>query len=395
MRIAYLDLMCGVSGDMTLGALLDAGVRLDDLRQALSGLPIQGWSLEAEKVKKRGIAGTKAQVALVGPDDQHAPRARPLTEIEQIIRAAGLHDDVREPSLAIFRRIAEAEGRVHGVPPAEVHFHELGGADAIVDIVGTVTGFRLLGVEQVHASPIPLSHGLVECAHGTFPVPAPAVLELVKGVPTRPLDVEGETVTPTGAGIVTTLAQSIGLMPPMSIQNVGYGAGTADFAKLPNLLRLIVGEAADQTGAHQDRVHLIQANIDDMSPEMYELALERVFAAGALDAWLTPIQMKKGRPAMQFSALAHDGELAQVAAAVFANTTTFGIRVGQMTRTCLEREWIEVETEYGKVRVKQGKLEGQPLTYAPEYEDCQKLARMLNVPLKSIYAAALRALAKG
>jgi len=218
---------------------------------------------------------------------------------------------------------------------------------------------------------------------------------LVKGVPTRPLDVEGETVTPTGAGIVTTLAQSIGLMPPMSIQNVGYGAGTADFGKLPNLLRLIVGEAADQTGAHQDRVHLIQANIDDMSPEMYELALERVFAAGALDAWLTPIQMKKGRPAMQFSALAHDGELAQVAAAVFANTTTFGIRVGQMTRTCLEREWIEVETEYGKVRVKQGKLEGQPLTYAPEYEDCQKLARMLNVPLKSIYAAALRALAKG
>ncbi|MFQ6130883.1 MAG: nickel pincer cofactor biosynthesis protein LarC [Armatimonadota bacterium] len=394
MRIAYLDLICGVSGDMTLGALLDAGVSLDALREALSGLPVEGWRLHAERVSQGGIAATKASVALTDTAEAPPAHGRSLAQIEQIIGGGDLEPDVREQSLAIFRRIAEAEGRIHDVPASEVHFHELGGIDAIVDIVGAVAGFKLLDVDEVHASPVPLSHGMVECAHGTFPVPAPAVLELVKGLPTRSLDVDGETVTPTGAGIVTTLAKSFGPMSGMRIEEIGYGAGSDDFGSVPNLLRLVVGQAAETAGAHEDQVHLIQANIDDMSPEMYELAVERTFSAGALDAWLTPIHMKKGRPAVQLSALAHQAELAQVAAAIFANTTTFGIRIGHMTRSCLEREWLEVDTEYGRVRVKVGKFEGEPVTYAPEYEDCRELARRSGVPLKDIYAAALRALGR-
>ncbi len=389
MRIAYLDCVAGISGDMTLGALLAVGVPLRDIEAHLRELPLDGWELREERVVKHGIAATRAVVTLAG---EPTGQGRRLGEIAEIIEGSSLESCVVEQSLAVFRRIADAEARVHGISPEQVHFHELGGVDAIVDIVGSVVGFHLLGVTRIHGSAIPLSHGTVTMAHGTYPVPPPAVMELAKGLPTRPIDVEGETVTPTGAAILTTLAASLGAMPAMRIEQVGYGAGAADWPGVPNVLRLVVGESTTSEAAAEDTVYVVQANLDDMQPELYELAVDRAFAAGALDVWLTPIQMKKGRPGVQLSALTHEQELQAVTDVFFADTTTFGVRVAALRRRCLEREWTEVETEYGKVRVKLGKLEGRVTTRAPEYDDCHKLATMHGVPLKDVYLAALRAL---
>jgi hypothetical protein len=289
----------------------------------------------------------------------------------------------------VLRALAEAEARVHGKPVAEVHFHEVGGIDTLVDIAGAVVALELLGAERVTSAPIPLSHGFVDCAHGRLPVPPPAVAELVKGIPTVPLDLEGETVTPTGAALAVTLAESFGPTPPMVVRAVGYGAGSREWPAVPNVLRVFVGEARDEQAAEATAVILLEANIDDMPAEHFAPAMEQCFEAGALDVWLTPIQMKKNRPATMISALAAPESAQAVANALFDHTTTFGLRRATLTRQCLPRRHETVETPYGPVRVKLGTTPSGAETAAPEYDDCLAAAKAHGVPLREVYAATL------
>jgi len=393
MGIAYLDCFCGISGDMTLGALVDLGVDLDQLTAELRKISLPEWELRAEKVVKRGIMATQVTVDVPhehGHSHDDHGHGRTMGQIAELIQESDLTEHVKHRSLAVFDKLAEAEAKIHGTTPEKVHFHEVGAVDAVVDIVGAVVGFELLGAERIHASSVPVSHGMITFSHGTYPVPAPATLEIIKGLPTRTLDVEGETVTPTGAAILATLATHLGPMPPMRVENVGYGAGVSEFGEIPNVLRIVYGETAAQEGVEQDTVCLLEANIDDMNPEFYDAAMAALFAAGALDAWLTPIQMKKGRPAVTLAALVHPDGLDEVTRAIFEHTTTFGVRIGEMSRRCLEREHVEVDTEYGRIRVKVAR-EGERITTAsPEYEDCREAARAHSVPLKQVYQEALR-----
>jgi uncharacterized protein (TIGR00299 family) protein len=411
MRIAYLDIFCGISGDMTLGALIDAGVEVDALRAQLQLLPMHGWSLSAERVVKRGIAATQAHVEAVehhhdhdaGADGSHPHHhhGRAARELRAIIENSKLSTGVIEKSVAILQRIAVAEATVHGTEPDEVHFHEIGGLDSIIDIVGAVVGLEMLGVEAVYASPIPLSHGTIECAHGILPVPPPAVLELVKGVPTRPVDVDDETVTPTGAGLVVGLAQSVGRFPAMTIEKIAHGAGRKDFPNTPNVLRLVIGERGERAmpGSEggegiwadviADQVVLIESNLDDMSPELFPAVIEAVFGAGAVDCWMTPIYMKKGRPATQLSALCDPARADAVAGAIIEHSTSFGVRLSTWERRCVPREKRQVTTPYGVISVKLARLGNRTLTVAPEYEDCRAAASRAGATLKDVYAAAI------
>ena len=393
MKIAYLDVCAGISGDMTLGALIDAGVDLDRLRDELRALPLDNWQLDAERVPKAGIQATKATVSVL--DEQAAaPGHRRYVELAEIIQAADLPTAVIEQSLAVLRTVAEAEATVHGVPVEQVHFHELGGIDTLIDIVGSVLGLRLLDVERVYCSALPVSHGYVDIAHGRLPVPPPAVAEMLKGRPTFPLDVEGETVTPTGAALAVTLSHHIGAFPAMTVETIGYGAGSKDFPGVPNVLRLWVGQPVEaDTETLQgrfviDEVVTIEANIDDMNPELYPALLEEIFEQGALDAWLTPIQMKKGRPAVKLAALATPENVEAIAETILRESTSFGVRLTSGQRRCLLRETVTVVTRYGELAVKVGRIGAEIVTVAPEYEDCRRAAQQHKVPLKVVYAAA-------
>ncbi len=390
MKIAFLDVFVGISGDMTLGALIDAGADLEQLRENLRALPIENWWLDAEEVSKGGIRATKATVGL---ESDEADGPRHYTELVEMIEAAELPSEVVEQSLAVLRMIAEAEATVHGISVEKVHFHELAGLDTLIDIVGSVLGLRLLGVERLYCSPLPISHGYVDTAHGRLPVPPPAVAEMLKGQPTLPVDVEGETVTPTGAALALTLSDGIGTFPAMTVESVGYGAGSKDFAGQPNILRLWVGRpagAGGDSGQDQlmvDEVTIIEANIDDMNPELYPPMLEEILNEGALDAWLTPIQMKKGRPAVKLLALTTAEDAEAIAETILRESTSFGVRLTRAQRRCLLREVITVTTPYGELPVKVGRIGQQIVSIAPEYEDCQRAAQQYNVPVKVVYAA--------
>ncbi len=397
MRIAYIDCFCGISGDMTLSALIDLGVDPEQLTGELRNIHLPEWELQVEKVVKQGVSATQVTVDVGGEHEHGHSHSRPghgrtMAQITELIRQSGLTAATKDKSLAVFGRLAEAEAKIHGTTPEKVHFHEVGAVDAIVDIVGAVVGFGLLGVDEIHASPVPMSHGVVTFSHGTYPVPAPATLEIIKGLPTRTLDVEGETVTPTGAAILATLAARCGTMPNMRVDGIGYGAGRSDFGEIPNVLRIVCGETAAHGGAGRDTVCLVEANIDDMNPELYDAAIVALFAAGAVDAWLTPIQMKKGRPGITLAALVHPDGLDDVTRAIFEHTTTFGVRIGELSRHCLERDHVEVETRYGRIRVKVAKQEGRITTASPEHDDCRKAAETHDVPLKQVYQEALRQL---
>lgn len=382
MRIAYFDCFAGASGDMILGALLDAGVQPEVWQGELTKLNLSGYELKIERVQKQSLTATAVRVRV-----SEGGQERGLTEIEALIRASPLPTEVKETSVEVFRRLAEAEARVHGITPERVHFHEVGGVDAIVDIVGAVVGLRLLGVEAVYASALPLGHGFVDCAHGRLPLPAPATLELLRGVPVRSQDVEGELVTPTGAAILTTLAKGFGPFPPMTVERIGYGAGQRDFP-FPNLLRLLVGSTSAGLDARLETLTLLEANIDDLNPEFYGHLMERLFTAGALDVYLTPVQMKKNRPGVLLSVACPPAKAEALAALVFAETTTIGLRRQEVQRWALARERVEVETPYGSVGVKVARLGGKVMTASPEYEDCRRLALERGVPLKEVYAAA-------
>ncbi|HUT75964.1 MAG TPA: nickel pincer cofactor biosynthesis protein LarC, partial [Armatimonadota bacterium] len=378
MKIAHLDCFSGVSGNMLLGALVDCGLDAADLQSALAGLALEGWALKAGRVRRGPIDCTLVEVEVTAPQPE-----RRLADILGLIQGAGLDPAVAQRSADVFCRLAEAEAAVHGVAVEQVHFHEVGAVDAIVDIVGAVAGFRLLGIERATCSPLPLGGGWVETAHGKLPLPAPATAKLLEGCPTYGGDAQAELVTPTGAALVTGLCAAFGPPPPMMISRAGYGAGSKDLPH-PNCLRIFLGEPAEgapPTPGGEPLV-LLETNLDDMNPELYEHVMERLFAAGALDVFITPIIMKKTRPGSLLTALAPPEEQSQLLRILFRETTTLGVRAREVTRYCLEREWIAVETPYGEVRVKVARMGGEMLTASPEHEDCKRLARATGAPLK-------------
>ncbi|HKZ82878.1 MAG TPA: nickel pincer cofactor biosynthesis protein LarC [Anaerolineae bacterium] len=376
MKIAYFDCFAGVSGDMILGALLDAGLDAQALHERLRGLNLPGWELDVRRVRKHELAATQVTVVARGESPE-----RTLGDIEALIGNSDLAPAEKPPIAHIFQRLAEAEARVHGCSPAEVHFHEVGAIDAIVDVACAVCGLNLLGVEAVHASPLPLGRGFTRSAHGRLPLPAPAVVELLRGVPVIGMETEGETVTPTGAAILTTLAKSFGPLLSMRLSGVGYGAGQRD-TEYPNALRVLLGET--EASADTETVLLIETNIDDMNPQLYEHVFARLFAAGALDVWLSPVHMKKNRPGNVLSVLCQPAQEAAVSDVVFRETTTLGLRRQPIERRSLSREIRTVSTRFGPVRVKLALANGQVLRAVPEYEDCKRLAEVNAVPLRDV-----------
>jgi uncharacterized protein (TIGR00299 family) protein len=378
MSIVYFDCFSGISGDMTLGALVDAGVPIAHLRTELGKLGLSGYSLSSERVFRAGIAATRVKVELTGK----AEPERGLDDIRQIVNSSALTPAVKQKSLNIFRRLAEAEAAVHMTTIEEVHFHEVGAIDAIVDIVGSVIGLESLGVTDVVAGPLNLGSGTARTMHGNLPVPAPATSRLLEGAPAFGSPQPVELTTPTGAAIISTLASSFGAMPQMKLIKTGYGAGGRDLPNQPNVLRLMLGELfmADR----DDGSVLIETNIDDMSPQVYDHLIEILLARGAKDVWLTPIIMKKGRPAVLLSVLCGRSTLDRLADTLFRETTSIGLRIHEVGRKKLARTVREIDTRYGKVRVKVSSRDGEVLTATPEYEDCKRLAEEQHVPLKLV-----------
>ena len=402
MKIAYFDCFSGISGDMILGALLDAGLPLADLNREIAKLGVQDVAIEREATAWHAIAATRAKVCMAGapladaehhldlsgePTNDH-PHAH-LKDITSRIADSRLDDVVKERSIRVFERLCVAEAEVHNAAPAEVGLHEVGALDALIDVVGAVAGLQLLEVEEVCASPLRFGTGFVRCAHGRYPVPVPGVLALCRDVPTEQTDIRAELVTPTGAATITTLARSFGPQPPFCQQAVGYGAGRRDLEAIPNLLRLRLGERAPAS----ERVLLIEANIDDMNPEVYGYLFDRLLEQGACDVYATPVLMKKGRPGNVLSVLAPAGRLDELAAIVLQETTTIGLRYYGVERRVLERQVRAVATPYGEVNVKFSYLDGR-CRAAPEYEDCARLAQQHQVPLLSVYEAARAAAIK-
>lgn len=480
MLTAYFDCVGGISGDMTLAALLSlfpqVGVDPDELLIGLRTLALPAWELEIGSASKHGLAATTVEVVVGGhaagdapllrlpPSDvplksgdhthgqehsrghthshervhshehSHEPPApahkpvsghshdhnheassghthaheaaeegehgtRTFNDVAALIRASGLPAAVKEQAVAVYRRLAEAEATVHGATLETVHFHEVGAVDSIVDVVGAVYALHLLGVGRIVCSPLPTGRGFVKCAHGLMPIPPPATLELLRGCTLRPVDVEAELVTPTGAALAATLAGSFGGLPGFTVRHVGVGAGKKNLP-FPNVLRVVLGEELSPRTAgpptpsssrEATEVVLIEANIDDQSPQLYAGAMEALLEAGALDVWLAPIQMKKGRPAQTLSILCEANLREALTRIVFAETTTLGVRYSSWERVCLEREWVEVSTPYGLVRVKVGRQDGELRTATPEYEDCRRAAADSKVPVKLVQAAAAAA----
>jgi pyridinium-3,5-bisthiocarboxylic acid mononucleotide nickel chelatase len=376
MTICYFDPFSGISGDMTVGSLLDAGADFDALKDALTSLGAEA-SYRAEKTKRHGIAATKFYV-----DAVETKAHRHLHHIDRMIAGSSLPDAVKEKSLAVFRRMAESEAKVHGSTIEKVHFHEVGAVDSISDIVGACFCLDQLGVEKVYAGAVNVGSGTVNTEHGVLPVPAPATADLLRGAPIYSRGPAFELTTPTGAALLTTLAANIGPMPPMRITATGFGAGEKDFKENANVLRVLVGAL---TGASESAtVSIIEANIDDSTPEIIGYATERLLSAGALDVTVTPVQMKKNRPGITLTVIARPGEQESLADILFTETSTLGLRIYTAERRVQARETVEVDTPHGRVRIKVANGGG----FAPEFEDCRRLAAERGIPLKDVVADA-------
>jgi len=388
MKVVYFDCFSGISGDMIVGSFLDSGVPLEFLKEEINKLPLPHLELEAQKVSKKGISATKFNVKI---PEEHVHRG--LSEIKEIINGSSLSEFIKSKSVAIFTRLAEAEGRIHDKPADEIHFHEVGALDAIVDIVGATACLQHLKVEKVYASKIKVGSGTVECAHGILPVPVPAVLELLKGVPILTEDAGTEIVTPTGAAILSTLCSSYGLIPEMVLESTGYGAGSKDLPT-PNILRVLIGEAKEEEkGLSHEEIYQIETNIDDMNPQFYGYVMGKLFEAGALDVYLTPIIMKKSRPATMLTALCFEKELQTLAEIIIAETSSIGVRFKRIDRLKASRKIEKIQTKYGEVRLKIAEVNGEIISRTPEYEDCVKLSLDNKIPLKRIYAEIYKAIA--
>jgi uncharacterized protein (TIGR00299 family) protein len=380
MRLAFFDCPSGASGDMILGALVDAGAPFEALTRELAGLGVTGYRLERREVIKAGFRATKVDVTL-GP---HEAGHRGLREILDILEGGRLAPAVREMATRVFQRLAEAEARVHGTTPERVHFHDVGAVDAIVDVTGACIGLHLLGVDAVHVGALPVGGGFVEGPHGRMPVPGPATAELLKGFPTLDTGIRRELVTPTGAAILTTLAAGAGVMPAMRVTAVGYGAGTMDLAT-PNVLRLFVGEASGALGpAPTETIVQVETTVDDMSPQLYEPLLERLLEAGALDVWLTPVIMKRSRPGVVLTALCEPARVADLSRLLFEESSTIGVRWTAYQRSRLEREMVRLDTAYGPVTFKVSRLEGRVVTITPEFEEVRRIAREKGLPVREV-----------
>jgi len=387
MRVAYFDCFNGAGGDMIAAAMIAAGLDADALVAELDKLGLDGVRVEAQRVRKQGLAATRFSVVA---DPGVAQPHRHLADIRRIIDHTELSSDVKARAMAIFGRLAEAEARVHGVSVEEVHFHEVGAADAIIDVVAAAAGAAMLGLQRVVVSPIPVGSGSVRCEHGVLPVPAPAVVELLAGVPLAATEETGELVTPTAAAVLTTLADEYGPIPAMAVSATGYGAGTREGQTRPNVLRLIVGEAEAGAELGVDRVETLQVNLDDLAPQVVGYLFERLLAAGALDVFVTPVVMKKNRPGFELTVLASPGRTAALEDILFAETTTLGIRRWTTRRETLERRIDRIKTPFGPVRMKVAERFGQVHGASPEYDDCQRAARRHDVPLRKVMDAALK-----
>ena len=390
MKIAYFDCFSGAAGDMIVGACLDAGASPDHLREELAKLKLTEVDLRIEKVNKAGFAATSFNPVITHLN--HTPH-RHLPHILKIIAQAPLSNSVQKKASRIFTRLAQAEAKVHGCAVEKIHFHEIGAADAIMDIVGVAVALESLEIEKVYCSNLTVGGGTVQCEHGIVPVPAPATAELIKGIKITPTDIQQELLTPTGAAILTELSESFGPIPAMRIDATGFGAGQRDLPNQPNVLRLLIGQSnqPDQSSSLQDEVVVLEANIDDATPELIGHVTDQLTQAGALDVFCTSIAMKKNRPATSISIISRPQDTTKLEGILFTECTTFGIRRHTCQRSLLERKTEPVQTPYGQIRIKTGYYNGNPVTIAPEFEDCQNAARQHHVPLKTIMTQAILA----
>lgn len=389
--LAYFDCFSGISGDMTLGALIDLGVPVEWLKKSLKSIPLSGFDLAVTGVSRNGIHAKRVQV-----DAEDDAQSRYYADIRSLIEKSPLPTNVKKTSLDIFEKIAVAEATIHDCPIEKVHFHEVGGIDAIIDIVGTALCVDYLKLEKIFASRIPLGNGFVSCSHGTLPVPAPATLKILKGVPIYGTEIPHELVTPTGAAIVVTLAESFGRMPDMIVEKSGYGAGKRELESIPNLLRIITGTAVDrQTGRQQDSIVMVETCIDDMNPEVFSFLMERLFAEGALDVYWIPVFMKKNRPGTMVQALCRKDQKNAVIACILSETTSSGVRFYDVERCILEREKITIDTVYGSLQAKRIVSPDGSERVVPEYEVCKKIALEKNIPIRIVYDEITRSLQLG
>jgi len=386
MKTLYFDCFAGASGDMILGALVAAGVDKAKLLEQLSLLKVDGFAVDFVTVEKSGLSALHARVQTA-----HEHKHRHLSHIRTIIQDSQLSDSVKQRAIAIFTKLAEAEARVHNEPVEHVHFHEVGALDAIVDVVGAAICFDLLEVDHFVCSPIHVGSGTVEMAHGRFPVPPPAVTELLKGVPFYSTDLKGELLTPTGAAIIATVCNEYGPIPQMRVEYTGYGAGTREYEKFPNVLRVMIGEV-DSGGVTDEKLWMIETNLDDVSSQILGYVMDRAFELGARDCYFTPVQMKKNRPGVLLSILAEADRKIELMELIFTETTTLGIRTYEVTRRALDREMVKVQTPYGPIDVKVAKLNGRVVNEMPEFEQCREAAQKAGVALKEVEDATRLAL---
>jgi len=384
MKIAYFDCFSGAAGDMITAALLDAGLDFDFLKSQIASLGLKDVELTSFETKRAGMRAIQF-VPLIAESHHH----RHLDDIIKIINAGKIGDKPKKTAIEIFNRLAKAEAAVHGAEPKDVHFHEVGALDSIVDIVSAAVGLDALGIEKVFCSPIAVGGGSVQMAHGRFPVPAPATAQLLKGVPTVGGPIDKELLTPTGAAILTTVVESFGPLPQMTIDATGYGAGTLDSDQFPNVIRLVLGHTAEESSATADTVCLLETNIDDISPEIIAFAMDNLLAAGALDVFTTPIIMKHARPAVMLSVLCNITNISKLELMIFSAGLTFGIRKQLLQRSILSREFVTVPTRFGDIKIKVGKYAGKVVNAKPEFADCAKAAKTHHTAVKEVIDAAL------
>jgi len=400
-RLLYFDCFSGISGDMTLGALLDAGLPFDELKRALGSLAVSGFDISATRVLRAGVSATQFVVHehdhdhrhdhshTHDPHHSHEHPHRSLPEIFALIDRSALSPTGRDRAKALFQRLAEVEAAIHQMPVDRVHLHEVGALDSIIDIVGAVFALEWFGADRIVASALNVGGGMVNSAHGHFPVPAPATVKLLGDAPIYGGAIQKELVTPTGALIVSSYATSFGAIPPMAVERIGYGAGSHDFPSTPNVLRVLVGRAADHRGA--ERVTVLECEIDDMNPQIFGVVMDRLYGAGALDVFYVPVQMKKNRPGTLLTVIAPPERRSTLADIIFRETTTIGLRHYEVDRECLQREIVSVETPIGAVRFKIARRDGRIVNAVPEFDDCARLAAANNLSVKEVQALAVKA----
>lgn len=384
MKIAYFDCFSGISGDMIIGALLDLGLDFKYLKKELKKLKLEDYRIESKKVIKNEISATKFNVIELNKNHEPHHEERNLKEINKIIDKSKLENQIKNTIKKIFLKIATVEAKIHKKPVNKIHFHEIGSIDTIIDVVGAVIGFKKLGIGKIYCSRLNTGTGFIEFSHGKFPIPAPATAEILKDVPIYHNNIKAELVTPTGAAIIKNLADKFGEMPAMKLEKIGYGAGSKDL-KQPNILRVFFGEFDDDFEKFNEKIMIMETNIDNMNPEIFPYVIERLMENGALDTYLTSIIMKKNRPGIKISVLCGKNDIDKLSKIIFEETTTLGIRIFPAGRKKLDREIKTIKTKYGKIRIKISKLNGKVQNITPEYEDCVKISRKYKIPLRKVY----------